>query len=122
MAFFAGVVNVGRGEIGVGGFFLFHGMIGLLARRRRTAGIIGAIFIGHFMGVDLAGRLAVLHGLMSAIGLIGGRGFVVVEAAHAAFGLWLGPLITSAGIRNGIGHGNLHGNDRFDDNRRRAAN
>src|SRR5258706_3418949 len=116
VAFLAGVVDVGGSKIGIRGFFFVHGMIRLLARGWGTAGLVGAVFVGHFMRVDLARRLAVFDGLLGAIGLICGSGLVVVEAAHAAFGFWLGSFVAATGIGSGIGHGDLHGNDRSNDN------
>src|SRR6476646_2406803 len=112
MSLVAGDVDVGGGEVDVVGLFFVHGMIGLMARRRWAAGLVGAVFVGDFVGVDLARRLAVFHGLLRSIRIIGGCGFVVLEATHAAFGFWLGPLVASTGIRYALGHGNLHGYDR----------
>jgi len=103
------VVNISWSHIRIHRLFLIHRMIRLMSRRGRAARHICAILIAHFMGIDLPRWLPVLHGLRCAIGFVGGCGFVVVQTPHAAFGLWLGPLIAAARVGNRIGHGNLHG-------------
>src|SRR5438132_1516476 len=113
MTFLAGIVDVSRREIDVGGFFFVHGMIRLEPRRRRTSGLNRPALIAHFMCIDLARGLAVFHSLLAAIGGVGGSCFIVVQKPHATFGLWLGPLVAATGVGNAIGRGNLHGDDRW---------
>src|SRR5205823_2042621 len=78
-------------QIRIRRLFLVHRMIRLMSRRGNTPRLIGAILIGHFMGIDLPRWLPVLDRLRCAIGFVGGSEFVVVQTSHAAFGLWLGP-------------------------------
>src|SRR5438034_5841013 len=97
MPFLFWIVNVGRSQINIARLLLIHRMI-RLARRRWTSRPIRPPLIDRLMRIDLARRLAVFYGLVCTIRIVGGCGLIVVQPPHAAFGLWLGPLVAAAGI------------------------